>query len=258
MLRHFPRQLYLAISDFEFYKRVFQQPLRDTLIFLLYLAGLVAVILTLIDAWWLFPAVDTFVAWGADNLPSFAVTDGSLKLDSKQPIVKHFERANGSMWTFIFDTSGTYAEPLSLDEPAILFARKDLTLRLEGQSQVMSWDDFGNFKFEPSQLDAYGTLVKWTYFPLAYSFLLVLTLLAKPLTAIILSPTVYFAGLHYGGIRLPFSNCFTIALYSLVPATTIDLAVKMTGMQIDYFDLIYLAAAAVYAYFATLRCVVAH
>ena len=255
MLRNFPRQLYLAISDFEFYKRVFQQPLRETLGFLLYLSGLVAVILTLIYAWWLFPAVDQFVDWGRTNLPAFEVSDGVLKMSSDQPIVKHFEGANGSTWTFIFDTSGTYAEPLAMEEPAILFARRELTLRMEGRNQSYAWRDFGNFSFDPSQTGAYGTLLKWAYFPLAYSALLVTTLLSKALTAIILSPMAYFVGLSYG-IRLPFLSCFTIGLYSLVPAIAIDLAVKMTGMQISYFDLIYLAAAAVYTYFATQRCVV--
>lgn len=257
MLRHFPRQLYLAISDFEFYKRIFQQPLRETLLFLLYLAGLVAALLTLIYAWQLFPALDNFVHWGETNLPAFEVSGGTLKLGSTQPIVEHFDRPKGSTWTFIFDTSGTYSEPLSLEEPALLFARRDLTLRVEGRSQSYAWDDFGEFKFEPSELDTYGRLLKWSYFPLAYSFLLVFTLLAKPLTAVVLSPLAYSVGLSYG-IRLPFMNCFTIALYSLVPAITIDLAVRMTGMEISYFDLIYLAAAAVYTFFATQRCVVAH
>ncbi|MEJ2076391.1 MAG: DUF1189 family protein [Acidobacteriota bacterium] len=257
MLRYFPRQLYLAISDFEFYKRVFQQPLRETLLFLLYLAGLVAIVLTLIDAWWLFPAIDSFVAWGKTNLPPFEVTEGTLKLASVQPIVKHFDGPNDAIWTFIFDTSGTYTEPLSLEEPALLFARKDLTLRFEGKSQSYSWGDFGEFSFEPSKLGSYGTFLKWSYFPLAYSFLLIFSLLAKPLTALVLSPLAYSVGLSYG-IRLPFLNCFTIALYSLVPAIAIDLAVRMTGMEISYFDLIYLAAAAVYTFFATQRCVVAH
>ncbi len=257
MLRNFSRQLYLAIADFEFYKRVFQQPLRQTLVFLLYVAGLVAIVLTLIDAWWLFPIVDDFVAWGKTNLPEFEVSQGTLTLGSNQPIVEHFERPDGSTWTFIFDTSGTYTEPLSLEEPALLFARHDLTLRFEERSQSYSWDDFGSFKFEPSELGSYSSLLKWSYFPLAYSFLLVFTLLAKPLTALVLSPLAYSVGLSYG-IRLQFLNCFTIALYSLVPAITIDLAVRMTGMEIGYFDLIYLAAAAVYTFFATQRCVVAH
>jgi hypothetical protein len=67
----------------------------------------------------------------------------------------------------------------------------------------------------------------------------------------------YSIGLSYG-VRLPYSNCFTITAYSLVPAICIDLAVKMTGVEISYFSLIYLGVVALYTFFATQRCVVAH
>ena len=44
----FYRQTYSAVTDFSFYRTIFEQVLRQTLLYLLYLAAHVAAILTLI------------------------------------------------------------------------------------------------------------------------------------------------------------------------------------------------------------------
>jgi hypothetical protein len=257
MLRDFPRQIYLAVTDFEFYGRVFQQSFQRTLVFLLFAATVVAALQTLIYAWVLFPELDRFVDWGRTALPPFSVVGGELSVDADQPLVTKFDAEGPSDWTFVFDTTGAYKDPYGLEEPAFVFGDKDLSVQMEGQSQAYPWNDFGDFSFAPDQLGAYGTLLKWGYFPAAYSLLLLWNLFAKALTAAFLSPMAYSIGLSYG-VRLPYSNCFTITSYSLVPAICIDLAVRMTGVEISYFNLIYLGVVAVYTFFATQRCVVAH
>ena len=56
----FFRQLYLAITDFEFYKSIFDQPFRQTLLFLLYIAASVTLIQTLLYGYQYSPAVNDF------------------------------------------------------------------------------------------------------------------------------------------------------------------------------------------------------
>ena len=257
MLRDFLRHLYLAVTEFEFYSRVFQQPVQRTLLFLLFVAAGVAVVQTLLYAWVLFPEMDHFVDWGSKALPPFSVARGKLSVDADQPLVAQFDSKGKYELTFVFDTTGAYNDPYGLEEPAFVFNARELSVQMEGQSQAYPWKDFGDFSFTPDHLGAYATLLKWGYFPTAYSLLLLWNLFAKALTAAFLGPVAYSIGLSYG-VRLPYAHCFTITSYSLVPAICIDLAVRMTGVEISYFSLIYLGVVALYTFFATQRCVVAH
>lgn len=253
MLRRFITHAYLAVTDFGFYVRVFEQSSRLTALFLLYLAAFTAVLLTLINAWFYSGQVRRFFDWAGANVPSFEVIDGVLTVDADQPRVLKYR--NGTTWTLVFDTTGTYKDPLGLEEPVVLFARNNLFFRMEGQTQTYSWEDFGSFRVTPEDLPYYHGIISWLYFPLGYCFFLVYSLVGKSIQAIILCPLAYSVATGYG-VRLRFKHCFTIALYSLVPATVIDLAVEMTGLEISYFGLIYLAVAAIYTYLATQKCAV--
>lgn len=255
MLRSFPRRCYLAITDFDFYAQVFRQPIRASLLFLLYLAALLALLLTVWYSFRLFPSLDQFLEWAGANVPPFEIRDGVLRSSTTQPVLRNYE--GDFALTLVLDPTGTYTDPAGLDEPAVLLTRENLFMRTGGRTQTFTWADYGPFQFDPRQVDGYGLILKLIYFPTSYSVLLVYHLLAKGLTALLLVPIAYSMGLSYG-TRFRFSESYTIALHSLVPAITVDFAVTMSGVEISYFDLIYLAAAAVYAVFAAQRCAVAH
>ena len=255
MLRLFCRQAYLAITDFDFYASAFQQPFRQTLLFLLYLSAFLALALTLIYAWAYGPHVEQFFDWADENFPPIEVAAGELQVLADQPIVVKYR--NDSTWTFVFDTTGTYSDPSGLEEPVLLFTQEKLYVQMQGQTQTYLWEDFGEFSVTPENLGEYETIIVWAYFPLAYSFFLIYNILAKSLQALILSPIAYSVAVSYG-VRLPLTDAVTIALYSLVPAIVIDLAIVMTGIDISYFDLIYLVIAGLYTFLASQRCVVAH
>ncbi len=254
MLRSFPRRLYLAVMDFGFYSQVFRQPVRDSLVFLLYLSALLALLLTVIYAWRLFPALDHFLEWAGAHVPAFEIREGQLETSAAQPIRTTYE--GDFQLTLVVDTTGIYTDPAGLDEPAVLMTRRNLFLRSGGQTQTFTWADYGPFRFDPGQVGSYGAILKLLYFPGAYSILLIYHLAAKAATALLLIPLAYSMALSYG-TRFNIAECFAITLHSLVPAITVDLAVTMSGVEIGYFDLIYLAAAAVYTVFAAQRCAVA-
>lgn len=247
MFRRFLGELYLAVTDFAFYRSVFDRPLRRTLLFLLLLSASLALILTAIYAWKYNPEVDRFFSWAEENLPPIEIVHGELKVLAEQPLVRKYR--TDTTWTFVFDTQGTYDEPAGLEEPVFLFTREKFFFRMEGQTQTYGWDDFGEFRISSENLPDYKQAIKWLYFPSSYSFFLILSLLAKSLQALILSPLAYSVGVSYG-VRFSFRNVFTIALYSLVPAIVIDLGVRMTGVEISYFDLIYLVIGGIYTFLA--------
>jgi hypothetical protein len=254
MLKSFPRRFYLAITDFGFYPQIFRQPLRATLVFLLYLAGLLALLLTVWYSWRLFSTVDDFLAWAGANVPPFEIREGILHTQAAQPLLRTY--SGDFELTLVLDTTGAYLEPAGLEEPAILMTRQNLFMRSGGRTQTFTWADYGPFSFDPLHVDGYGLVLKLLYFPTSYSVLLVYHLLAKGLTALLLVPLAYSMALSYG-TRFSFLESYAITLHSLAPAVAVDFAVTMSGVEISYFDLIYLAAAAIYTVFAAQRCTVA-
>jgi hypothetical protein len=213
---------------------------------------LVAVALTLIYAIFLYPAVGDFFRWAEESSPSFAVIDGQLSVEADQPLV--LEYRNDLDWTFVFDTTGTYVDPVGLEEPVLLFTRDNLFLRFQGTTEEYSWEEIGPLEVRPEDMSGFRSALTLIYFPLGYSVFLIYTMLAKSVQALLLAPIALLVASSYG-VRLSLANAFTIALYSLVPAIAIDLAVRSTGLNISYFDLIYIATAGIYTYFATQKCV---
>ena len=247
LLLLFYRQVYSAVIDFSFYRTIFEQVLRQTLLYLLYLAAHVAAILTLIFVWHYGPVFLEISNWAEENFPPLEVRDGKLFVGSEQPLVKKYP--GRQLITFVLIPRERMRIRNSWKSPVFFYSREtlfshsgsDSDLFVEGRA-LSKVEDFTRF-------------VKWAYFPTAYSLIFVYTILAKGLWALILTSIGLLATAR-AAIRLPFQQYFTIALYSLTPAIVIDLAVRMTGLEVPLFPFLYLVTAALYTYMATYKCVV--
>ena len=247
----FYRQGYSAITNFLFYRTIFDQPFSKTASFL-HLSIHTAGVITLILSWQYGPQLLDLLEWSQDNLPQFEVGDGRLSVDARQPLVRRYP--GEKTITFVFDTTGKHLDPMQLEEPAILFTKKFLYLRTAGETRGYAWEDFGDIQIDTEDFEALSQLFKWFYFPIGGFCILVYTIIAKGLSAIALGLFALSASLRYG-IHLPFQQRFTIALYSLTPAIVIDLAILVTGLVIPYLFVLYLGTAIIYTYLATQKCV---
>ena len=251
-LKRFHYQAYSSITDFNFYKNIFAQPISKTLLYLALLSLHVAVVLTLIFAWQTGYQFLEVCNWAQQNFPVLTVQDGKLSINSKQPLIKRYYGEQSI--SFIFDNTGKYEDPREIQEPAFIFTEEKLYLHVSGQTRTYYWKDLGNFQIYPETFQEVRSVLKWVYIPIFYPLLLGYTVLAKTLLAIVLSVIALSASTRYN-TRLPFRQYFTISLYSLTPAVVIDLTVAVTGVQILYFDFFYVATAALYTYLATQKCV---
>ena len=242
----FYRQAYSAVTDFSFYRTIFEQPLRRTLLYLLYLAVHVAAVLTLSLAWH-GPELFEISNWAEENFPPLQIRDGQLFVESEQPLVKKYP--GKQLITFVFDTTGKYEDPQQLEEPSMLFTREKLYLSIPGQTLTFLWSEWPF-----PEVEDVTRFVKRAYFPSAYSLIFFSTLLVGGPWALILT-SIGFLATARSDIRLPFQQYFTIALYSLTPAIVIDVAVRITGLEVPLFPFL-LITAAIYTYLATYQCVV--
>jgi len=253
LLKRFPKQLLSSIQDFGFYRRIFRQPLKDSLIFLVLFSVLVSLLSTIITFIYLSPDIRDFFSWAKTNAPAISVSEGVLNISAGQPLLLKYR--GDETWVLVFDTTGVYKNTSDFNEPVILLGREELVLRIKGQVQTYSWKDFGTFEVNSENIGFLSLALQGIIFPLGFIIHLFIALISKSLQAVLISPLAYSVANSYG-VRLPFRSSFSIALYSLVPATALDLLVKASGMNISFFMFIYITAAIIYTYLATKKCVV--
>lgn len=256
---HFVREARGAILDFAFYRRVFQQSFRRSLLYLLQLTILASLVYTLVYSVRLIPRLDDFLSWARSNFPPFSIEQGQLHVDVESPAT--FIYPGQQLYTFVFDTREDHVLPASLDQPAIILTRDKLYLSYLGQPVTWAWPQiealFANTErgvvVNPTIIEEVRQNLGWMT-PAFFFCTLGISIVGKLLQAILLT----FFGISAStsqGIRLPYTNYLTIAFYALTPAVAIDLLVVILGQNSDLFQLIYLVTAAVYTYLATRRCV---
>lgn len=248
----FYRQVYWAITEFSFYKSVIGQPIRQTFLFLLYLCAHASLVLTLVYAFYLGPDFQDFGIWIQENVPPMEVNENKLRVEAKQPLVQTYW--GRTTLTLVFDTTGTHRDLDQFEEPALLFTENALFLRQNQTTEKLLWRDIGPFRITPEHLRDWVELVKWGYFPTAYTLLLVFTFLVKLILALLFALLARSVTSRYQ-IRLPFASYLSIATYSLTPAAVIELAVSLTGLALPFLELISLGTTAIYTYMATERII---
>jgi len=253
LLKRFLSNLLSAIQDFGFYRKIFRQPLRDSLVFLLLFSILAALLLTIITFIHLSPELNHFFNWAETNAPAISISEGILSVEAEQPLILKY-RGNET-WVLVFDTTGVYQDTGDFNEPVILLSRENLVIRIKGQVQTYEWKEFGTFSVNSDNIGMLSTASQLIILPIGFVFFLLVSLVSKAVQAVLISPLAYSVANSYG-VRLPFRSSFAIALYSLVPATALDLLVKASGMNISFFMFIYITAAIIYTYLATKKCVV--
>ena len=246
----FYHQLYWAITEFPFYKTILAQPLRQTLLYLLYLCAHASLIVTLANAFHFGPEFREFGIWLQENVPPMQVSEGRLRIESDQPLIQTYTGRHPV--TLIFDTTGKRQDLARFPEPLLLFTQDALVLRQNQTLETFPWRDFGSFQVTPEQIRDWLELIKWAYFPTAYSLFLVFTFAFKLILALLFSLLALSVTSRYQ-VRFPFPAYLAIAIYSLTPAVAIETAVTLTGLSIRYLEVISLATTGIYTYMATSR-----
>ncbi len=266
ILLRFYRDAFLAITDFTFYRRLFQQRLLKTFVYLALLVLNAAALETLLYSWTVLPSVERFLEWVEENFPPLEFKDGQLTIQGDQPIVRQYFA--DQIHTFVFDTSGPVEGLYKYNQPVYALTRDSLRVLSEGDPQTYQWAPLLQLADEqlgkPSGSSRRVDREDWANVRRALPYIFCLStflglLLLLGVALLIQALLLTFFGMSASlrlGVRLPFSQYFSIAIYSLTPAATLHLIVPATGQDAPYYELIGLATAAIYAYKATQKCVV--
>ena len=248
----FYHQCYWAITEFPFYKTILAQPLRQTLLYLLYLCAHASLIVTLAYAFHLGPEFREFGIWLQENVPPMQVSEGRLRVEADQPLIQTY--SGREPVTLIFDTTGSRPDLARFPEPLLLFTEDALVLRRNQGLETFPWTDFGSFEVTPERIRNWLEIMKWIYFPTAYSLVLIFTFSIKLALALLFTLLALSVTTRHQ-VKFPYPAYLAIAIYSLTPAVAIETAVNLTGLSIDYLAVISLATTGIYTYMATSRIV---
>ena len=249
----FYHQLYWAITEFPFYKTILAQPLRQTLLYLLYLCAHASLIVTVAYAFQFGPEFREFGTWLQENVPHMQVSDGRIRIEADQPLILTYSGRRPV--TLIFDTTESRPNLARFSEPLLVFTRDALVLRQNQTLETYPWRDFGSFEVTPEQIRNWLEIMKWVYFPIAYSLILIFTFAFKLVLALLFTLLAILVTSRYQ-VRFPFPAYLAIAVYSLTPAVAIETAVTLTGLSVLYLEVISLATTGIYTYMATSRIMV--
>ena len=248
----FYHQFYWSITEFPFYKTILAQPLRQTLLYLLYLCAHASLIVTVAYAFHLGPEFRDFGKWLQENVPPMQVSEGRLRIEADQPLIQTYSGRHPV--TLIFDTTGSRQDLTRFPDPLLLFTEDSLVLRQNQTLEAFPWTDFGSFEVTPELIRDWLELMKWVYFPTAYSLVLVFTFAIKLVLALFFTLLALSVTTRYQ-VKFPYPAYLAIAIYSLTPAVAIETAVTLSGLSVQYLDVISLATTGIYTYMATSRIV---
>jgi len=250
----FARQAYLAVTEFEFYRLIFRQPLRVTISYLLFLTVLLSLVLAAVTTWVQLPRLKDFVSWAAENLPAFSIRDGKLDVQEETPLVRRY--FGEQIITFVYTEEQGNGVVENLNPPAAVFQRDDFSLLVEGASGTWNWTEVAPFMqmvSGPEQWRNWKQRLNLIFFPTVFLVQWLFVFSVRSMQALLLMFCAASAATRLGS-QLSYRECFTIAVYSLTPAFILNLGVTLAGQQGLLFDLIYLGLAAVYTFLATQRC----
>jgi len=228
--------LYQSVTSVRFYQDVAKQPIQEGLKYFSFLILLVTLVLSVRLSLDVFQMLSHFELWARERLPDISIENGKVYADVEQP----WQEEEGD-FVVIIDTTGKtraidqiYPQGILLMQDRLLFKRNFYETRLFDLSQVE------RFEFTPETVRSWRRIGQWVLPPLLVVFLFVSFWIGK-FSQIILFSGVSFLTCWAARRQLPYVSLVTIGLYAITPPLLLMALVGFLGVQVRFFDMIYLS-----------------
>lgn len=246
-----------SIVDFKYYNKIYDQPLKKTLLYFLILSLLVYII----GAWLKIYQADSFMKKHTvsfvESLPKFNLQNGQLSVDVKQPYLLNIGEN-----TFIVDTNNeTDLKQYKDTKMTFIMGRDTFTSVMFGEISRVKYQNFMNFfglqsinkDYIVAALPFLGLIIKKyiiTFYVLFYIFWLAFyklwSIIALSLIALIINSAKK--------AKLTYRHLFNISVYAITLPWIIKLIYKIITLNYSLsqaiFAIIYWGTAAAYVYYA--------
>lgn len=176
----------------------------------------------------------------ATEIPDFTLQDGILEVQGEMPM-----KLGSESYPIIIDTTGKSDESV-LDEYAsgIFISNTEMTQKTPEMLYVTPFKDIKHFIITKATLISALPMLRMLGTVLAFLIPLFFVFV-RFLSAVILTMAGLIAA-NIKGLRLRFGDVFKLSSYALTLPILLTVLLMMTGLQLKYFNLIYLAIGFLY------------
>ena len=235
-LRRFGMEVWSSVTSVKFYQEVIRRSLREGLVYFSFLILVVTLILTVRFSFDIAKGLAEFEMWSRENLPDIVIEKGEVFVDVPQP----WQEEAGD-FVVIIDTTGEI-EKIDDYYPHGLLLMKDRLLLKRGPYETRRYDlsKVESFRFDPETARRWRQVGQWFLPPLLAFFLFFYFWVGKFVQVFLFSLISLLANwaMKKG---LSYKTLFTIGLYAMTPPLLLLCGTVSFGLQIRFFDLIYLS-----------------
>lgn len=245
-MKHFFKEIIMAISDFKFYKPAKDFPLSKSMRYIFSLILLITIALSTRYSYDLKRGIDIAVDWARQSLPPIVIQDGIVKADIKQPY-----KIKENDFIVIVDTTG---EITSLDgyKRGIL-VMKDRVMYKESELKTETYNlsNIKEVKIDENFMNALKRNAIWVLFPIMFIFIYIGLSIARFLQILIFS-LISVAASSITGTKLSYKQLFNIGIFAITPSTILGALLAIFGVQLPLFGIIYSGLYIIYLIMAIL------
>ncbi|TDT46011.1 DUF1189 domain-containing protein [Fonticella tunisiensis] len=237
-------QMIKSMTDIKFYKYFHKQKIEKGFKYLLLLTLLLGSISLIRPLYDYNTEVIKIINSYKKSVPEFELKNGELNVESPNPII-----INDDGSPLIIDTSGQIDEKeLDKYDSGIFISRYKMVQKQMGNYNTIDFKDIRGFTLSKASVEKWLPFLKWINL-----FIVVLGFLWFYVSKLFSTLVLSTAALIICGISrldIKYSSLFKMSFYALTLPSVIKVIVKLSGLYIPFFTLIYYGIGVSYLWMA--------
>lgn len=246
---HFATEMVRSFTSVRFYQELVHRRLLDGVKYFSTLILLVAFLLSVRFTFEIFKGLAHFEEWAGVHLPEIVIEGGKVAVDAPQP----WQRQEGN-FVMIMDTTGKTTEIDETSTQGFLLTQDRLILKRNPyETRRYDLSRVDSFRLNAAAVRKWGRIGRWLLPPLLSVFLFVYFWIGKFSQVLFFS----FISVLTNWIThrdLSYGTLLTIGMYAMTPPLLLLCVVALLGIQVRFFDMIYLSSYAALLVAAILQC----
>lgn len=243
-----------SCTSFAFYRKVTGLSLPQCLKYIVPFCLIIGALIYVTPGLELLRASRQFQEWEEENLPEIRIVDGQLSIDAPQPcylepagiLVLTGQEGKTRNLKLALDTTGEIESIEQAGDADILFLSDKMIVRnpdgimvlifravLVPLKGTMLLDTFHDITIDKERVNKYLPGITWAMVVLPF----VITVIAKPVQALIYSLIGMMAAARGGRRIVDFKGVYNICLFATIPATIVSAIIQLLPI---YFHPLYL------------------
>jgi len=247
-MKTFFEEMWKAVGDFKFYKQVKNFSVGKSIKYILSVAFLISLILTIRYSYGFGKGLDIATEWMKKNLPVIDIKDGVASVDVEQPY-----KVTQEDFAMIIDTTGKTASLDGYKKGILLMKDKVIYKDSEAKTEIYSLADVKALRIDENFMSAIRKNAVWIIFPFMLLGIYLYFIAARFLQILIFSLVTIFAS-AVTKIQLTYKQIFNMGTYAITPSMLLGAIAALFMKVIPGAAWVYCGVYIIYLVAGLLNC----